>query len=79
MVLARGLEPRRVAPLVPKTSVSTNSTTRALPELLMQPVVNTNNFRLTFVKYQDGYAAEQPPRDSNRLPQFVTWRGHRIL
>lgn len=30
MVLSPGLEPGRVAPLVPKTSVSTNSTTRAL-------------------------------------------------
>ena len=47
MVLGKGLEPSRLAAPAPKAGVSTNSTTRAHPELI--PTLNPKSNLFSFV------------------------------
>lgn len=62
MVLAEGLEPPRLTALVPKTSVSTNSTTRALGVLMFYEIVR---------RLSSGFAAAGPARGFGRIGDAV--------
>ena len=64
MVLAPGLEPGWVTPLVPKTSVSTNSTTRAsIDEWLSNPYQNIGAFAK---KKMRSFPQAHPPHGTRR-------------
>ena len=71
MVPWRGLEPPRCYPLVPETSASTNSATRALTGLLWTPVAAVNRIK----PHGTGFSGRGRRRP--RAPSRCRWRRRR--